>query len=80
MVERALMAWNFSASYHLSPKHTTTMKKYSFLPLLALLVMTMSSCEAIAGLFKAGVYTGFIIVGIVVVLIIFLVTRLGGRK
>ena len=56
------------------------MKKYSLLPLLALLVLSMSSCQAIADLFKAGVYTGFIIVGIVVVLIIFLVTRMGGRK
>ena len=56
------------------------MKKYALLPLLALLVMSMSSCQAIADLFKAGVYTGFIIVGIVVVLIIFVISRLGGRK
>jgi hypothetical protein len=57
------------------------MKKYSFLPLLALL-MSLSSCELIGGIFKAGVWSGVILVVVVVGLIIFFVARIfgGGRS
>ena len=56
------------------------MKKYSFLPLLALLV-TFSSCELIGDIFKAGVWSGVILVVVVVGLIIFILARvLGGGK
>ena len=56
------------------------MKKYSFLPLLALLV-SLSSCEIIGGIFKAGVWSGVILVVVVVGLIIFILARLlGGGK
>jgi hypothetical protein len=55
------------------------MKKYSFLPLLALL-MSLSSCEVIGGIFKAGMWTGFILVALVIGLVIFIVSKLfGGR-
>jgi hypothetical protein len=55
------------------------MKKYSLLPMLALL-MSLSSCEVIGGIFKAGVWTGFILVALVVGLVIFIVAKLfGGR-
>ena len=56
------------------------MKKYSFLPLLALLV-TISSCQIIGDIFKAGVWSGVILVVVVVGLIIFILARvLGGGK
>jgi hypothetical protein len=57
------------------------MKKYSFLPLLALLI-SLSSCEIIGGIFKAGVWSGVILVVVVVGLIIFFVARIfgGGRS
>ena len=59
---------------------THIMKKYSFLPLLALLV-SLSSCEIIGGIFKAGVWSGVILVVVVVGLIIFILARLlGGGK
>jgi Ni,Fe-hydrogenase III small subunit len=59
---------------------THIMKKYSFLPLLALL-MSLSSCEIIGGIFKAGVWSGVILVVVVVGLIIFILARvLGGGK
>jgi len=54
------------------------MKKYNF-PLLAVLfsmVVTFSSCEIIGGIFKAGVWTGVV----VIVLIIFLVIWLVGKS
>jgi hypothetical protein len=49
------------------------------LPIL-LLVITLSSCEAIGGIFKAGMWTGIIFVAVIVALIIFVITRLGRRK
>ena len=56
------------------------MKKYSLLPLLALLV-SLSSCEVIGGIFKAGVWSGVILVVVVVGIIIFILARLlGGGK
>jgi len=46
--------------------------------MLALIAVTLTSCEVIGGIFKAGVWTGIIAVAVVIGLIIFLVTR--GRK
>ncbi len=55
------------------------MKKYSFLPLLALL-MALSSCHVIGDIFKAGVWSGVILVVVVVGLIIFVLAKLFGRR
>jgi hypothetical protein len=59
----------------------TFMKKYSLVPLLVLL-MSLSSCEVIGGIFKAGVWSGVILVVVIVGLVLFLISRLfgGGRK
>jgi hypothetical protein len=55
------------------------MRRYYPLALLALL-MLFSSCEVIGGIFKAGMWTGVILVVLVVGLIIFILSRLfGGR-
>ena len=52
------------------------MKKISTVWLSALaLLFTLSSCAAIGGIFKAGIWTGIIIVVLVVVLILWLVSR-----
>lgn len=48
---------------------------------LALLVMasvTVSGCEAIAGIFKAGVWTGIVMVVILIAIIGFVATRVRG--
>ena len=53
------------------------MKKFN-LPVLAALFMamlTLSSCEAIAGIFKAGMWTGIIVVVLIIVLVIWLIGR-----
>jgi hypothetical protein len=55
-----------------------TMKKASALFLVLLLSQILSSCEIVGGIFKAGMYWGIFLVVIVVVGIIYLVTR--GRK
>lgn len=56
------------------------MKKITLYSTLLLLMASLSSCEIIGGIFKAGVWTGIIVVVIVVVLLIWLLSRLGGKK
>ncbi|WP_316785550.1 hypothetical protein [Pedobacter frigiditerrae] len=57
------------------------MRKYSALAIVALLATTLSSCELVEGIFKAGVWSGVIIVVIVLALIIWLVSKVfGGGK
>ena len=52
------------------------MKKNGLLlALLVLLVTTLSSCQAIADIFKAGVWVGIIIVVVVVAIILWLVGK-----
>ncbi|MEO8117159.1 MAG: hypothetical protein ABI653_05865 [Bacteroidota bacterium] len=44
--------------------------------LAVLLALPMlSSCDAIAGIFKAGMWTGFIIVAIVIAVIIWIIAK-----
>ena len=43
--------------------------------MLVFLSMALTSCEVIGGIFKAGVWTGVLVVVIVVGLIIYLVSR-----
>jgi hypothetical protein len=55
------------------------MKQYSILWIMALaLCTTLSSCEVVGGIFKAGFWTAIILIVIVVVLILWLVGR--GRR
>jgi hypothetical protein len=46
----------------------------SFSFLLVLLV-SLSSCDAIAGIFKAGIWTGLLLVVVVIALVIWIITR-----
>ncbi len=53
------------------------MKKIN-LPVLAMLAMIMftaSSCEVIGGIFKAGIWTGVIVVVLIIVLVIWLIGK-----
>lgn len=43
---------------------------------LLLMVTTLQSCEVIGGIFKAGIWTGIIVVVLVVALIIFVIVKL----
>lgn len=53
-------------------------KNISVIIIAFFLVTTLSGCEAIAGIFKAGIWTGVIVIVVVVALILWLVGR--GRK
>ena len=59
------------------------MKRLSLMPvsvLLLILSVTLSSCAAIEGIFKAGVWTGILFVAGIIALVIFIVMKLGGKK
>ena|GEM_PF-216524 len=61
------------------PQNDELMKQYSLFGLLALATaMTLSSCEVVGGIFKAGVWVGILVVVLVVGLILWLVGR--GRR
>lgn len=55
-----------------------TVKRYFPLAIIALLSSTLMSCELVQGIFKAGVWTGIIIVVLVLALIIWLISRIFG--
>lgn len=57
------------------PPKINNMKKYNGILLAFLLVITMSSCAAIGGIFKAGIWVGIIIVVVVVAIILWLVGK-----
>jgi len=58
------------------------MKKNLFLNQLIILmsVCMLSSCEAIGGIFKAGVWSGVLLVVVVIGLIIFIISKVAGKK
>ncbi|MET1057271.1 MAG: hypothetical protein ABWY16_18300 [Pedobacter sp.] len=57
-------------------------KKYFPLAFVALLVTTLSSCSLVEGIFKAGVWSGIIVVVVVLALIIWVISKIfgGGRS
>ena len=57
--------------------------KFSIVPFSTLMVFFLfflSSCEIIEGIFKAGVWVGILAVVGIIALIIFIISRVGGRK
>ncbi len=56
------------------------MNKYFPLAFIALACTTLSSCELVEGIFKAGVWTGIIVVVIVLALIIWLISKIFGSR
>jgi len=62
----------------ISKKHCK-MKKLAISALLMALLMTISGCSVVEGIFKTGMGVGIFVVVAVIGLIIFLVTRLGKK-
>lgn len=50
------------------------------LVIVAFLCSTLSSCEIIGGIFKAGVWSGIVIVVVVVALVIWILSKIFGGK
>ena len=56
-------------------------KKYFPLAFIALLTTTLASCSVVEGIFKAGVWSGIIVVVVVLALIIWIISKIfGGGK
>lgn len=55
-----------------------TTKKYLPLAIISFLSTTLMSCGLIEGIFKAGVWTGVIVVVLVLALIIWLISKIFG--
>lgn len=51
------------------------MKKYTHLSFLALMLLTLTSCQAVETIFKAGMYWAFFLVVLVLGFIIWLFSR-----
>ena len=56
------------------------MKKYSLLSLFILMAVAFTSCQAIGDIFKAGMWSGIIVVVIIIALIIWIFSRMSGRR
>jgi len=57
------------------------MKRIGLLTAILSTITLLSSCEVIGGIFKAGMWSGIIIVVIVIALIIWLISKfMGGRR
>ena len=57
-----------------------TTSRISLFLLLCVLATTLTSCDAIAGIFKAGAITGIIGVFVVVALLFFIVNKMRGPR
>ena len=49
-------------------------------PLLLFVMVSLSSCELVGDIFKAGVWVGVLVVVGIIALIIFLVSKLSGKR
>jgi hypothetical protein len=49
-------------------------------PVLAFLTVSLSSCELVGDIFKAGVWVGVLVVVGIIALIIFVISKVSGRK
>lgn len=56
------------------------MKHNQLLALCLALMVFASSCSVIGGIFKAGIWTGIIIVAVVVLIIIWIISKSTGSK
>lgn len=49
-----------------------------FFYFLLFIATTMSSCEVVGGIFKAGIWTGLILVALFIGVIVWVISRIGG--
>lgn len=56
------------------------MKRHIPLAVIALLATTLSSCELVEGIFKAGVWVGVIVVVVILAILIWIISKVFGGK
>ncbi|HMJ48056.1 MAG TPA: hypothetical protein VK498_12050 [Ferruginibacter sp.] len=54
--------------------------KKSFIALGVFLICFLSSCEVIGGIFKAGVWSGVLLIVAIVAIVVFLLARVFNKK
>ena len=54
------------------------LSRYWMLVLLVFAAVSVSGCEAIAGIFKAGVWTGVVMIVVLIAIVGFIATRIRG--
>ena len=57
---------------------TQRLSRYWMLALLVLAAVSVTGCAAIAGIFKAGMWTGVLLVVILIALVGFVAAKIGG--
>ncbi|MEO6729867.1 MAG: hypothetical protein ABIN01_01530 [Ferruginibacter sp.] len=55
-------------------------KTWAVLSVILMIAITVSGCEAIGSIFKAGVWTGTIAVILILLLVVYIVSKLFSRK
>jgi hypothetical protein len=58
----------------------TIMKNSLYVFLFVMISMSLTSCELVGDIFKAGVWVGILAVAAIIGLIIFLISKLSGKK
>jgi hypothetical protein len=56
------------------------MKSSLYVLLFVMISMSLTSCELVGDIFKAGVWVGILAVAAVIGLVIFLLSKLSGKK
>lgn len=58
------------------------MKRFSYFTVFALAITMLTSCEVIGGIFKAGVWSGVILVVLVIAVVVWIIAKIagGGKK
>jgi hypothetical protein len=56
------------------------MKNFIYVFMFVMISMSLTSCELVGDIFKAGFWVGILAVAAVIGLIIFLISKLSGRK
>lgn len=56
------------------------MRKFVLFSLATFVSMMLTSCEAVETIFKAGMWWAFILVFLVIAVIIWLISKVGGKK
>lgn len=66
---------------NVKPTQNNNLKKSIFISaLFALMILSLSSCEIVGGIFKTGMGVGIFLVVIVVAIVIYIFSRTGKNK
>jgi len=56
------------------------MKNFLYVFMFVMISISLTSCELVGDIFKAGFWVGILVVAAVIGLVVFLISKLSGRK